>query len=451
MINQELKNKVFINSFMEGLTRGSRQLPFYLGLSALLIKQGHNYSEAISLVFLYVFSIPKFFTFFLEILGGAISHSLGNIGAFKVLPLGGVFRSVSLIIIASAFYLQDTYSLALASIAVIVDELGRCLMSGSFEDAYKRAIIEDHQSIKEIANIDVFKLKVLRFSQVGSMALGIIAIGFKYIYSIDYLIPFLFVSLFFISLYTIYINFTWLNLAKKYTSSSPKFNTSNLKEQLVFFLKSRALLFSLATGGAMYIFIKLVSLGPMISNDFLIQIQESRLTWRMIWFNIMIGAIIPVMTLLSIKFLVEKRGSNNLFKSLNYYKGAISYSSFLLFSLFTYYFFPLSLTSNVIFVAAFAFIFPPLNLWADWQRLNITSKAKENGLNLGENHSLYYSLIEGFKETTQGALSLAFILTSPSHINTNFFSSLALLLLLLFMVWSYLETKDQTKESTKSN
>lgn len=445
MISIDLKQKVLSNSASEGLIKGLRQLPFYLAIASSLIQQGEDLPQAVSLVFLYIFSIPKFFTLILEIGGGLVSNKLGEIGAFKTLPIGSIFRSSSLLVISITFFLNNSYLLIISSISVIIDEIGRCLTSGSFEDAYKRSIKEENVSLNYIAEIDTLSSDVSRGVQFISMLIGLSALGTYLINHNQYSLSVVFFIAFIFSIFPIFANLRWLKEALGYRKENDIENTLNIKDQFLFFVKSRGFLFSLISGGMMYIFIKMASLGPLISNDFLKNVQNESLHWEAIFYTMGIGAIIPIFSILSTKFIVKRRSSHIFFNNLNFYKGATLISIWLLFSVIIYFYFPLSFNINLIFVMLSTFTFMPLLLWSNWMRLEITNGAIEAGLAIGENHSLYYSLISGAKETTLGILSLLFYITVDSHISLYFFSVISATIVFFIFIWAYFETNKKTE------
>lgn len=267
-------------NIVNGFHRSIYQVPFHMALTLALIRLGLSVSEALSLVFIFIAAIASCFNFVLEMAGGWLSHKLGVLGSFRLLPIGLLIRAFEVILMIASFFMPTPFLIiTFAFLAVIVGQISYCIISGIYEDAYGQTaayLSPEDAGNKIIAGIE-FKIRYVFYISrifVASIATAMVVTGF-YFYDVGILyklsIAFPFIIGVMMCLFSSYVAWDWYQRAKSFIKeddqSQPEKNY--WKEQAkIFFMKGDWLL-SFILGFHTMIIFWVINLAPMTSDGIL--------------------------------------------------------------------------------------------------------------------------------------------------------------------------------------
>lgn len=438
-------NQVFsiVNKFetASGNLQGILQVPFYLGMALAITSTGHSSSSAIQDVLFYAFGLPRALSIILEVLGGMLSYKLGEAGSFDTIPIGQIFRSLSLLLFG-ATCISTNYNniIILGVIGVFLAEIGRSLQSGSLESAFQQSFqyidptnFKDH--IKQCNSDKVIKRLSSRII-TAIVSTFIVLIGFQKSHSILILIPFLVSFIFNISILPSLAS--WNKWAKGHLNLCRLNYNSSLLDQTKVYFKSFDFLWSLGIGGFVFFLIYSVSMSPLSMTNFIDQHSKNNIDFFDIILIVFLSGLSPLAALIGNKISFKASSKINTYQKLTRKR---TFLILLLWSLSISFLFTIDIEPILtpLLILIIGGIFAPIRTWSNWMKLSITSNTSANfskGGDFGKNQSFYLSLIEGGIESTLGIISAIIKILSIEKGFTPFYFSIAIISFLSLLVWS---------------
>lgn len=413
MTEKKLLYQVRVIAVCEGAYRGVYQVPLHLALVLALMKQGISWNLAFATVVVWINAIPQFFNFGLELAGGMIAQRLSTLGSFLSLAIGFALRTFAVVVLAAAYLAPTKMAiLALGAVGLLISEAGRAFLSGSFEDAYRQTAKhlvqndEDQQRALTalIAHYDVSSMNSLHISKgtIGLIATALLLMQLKWMHPLAFPIS---VTAFAIGILlqflAVFFSLHWYRWAKDVLKFSRKQEElGSLRGQLLVFLKSPDLFWSLSVGGSIYLFFSVVALGGLslsrVDAANISLLDPTTVSWLFIFNILAISFVVHWAQWLGNQLLGRNRQTRSTrmnFLNLLWGPVSVSISSLLITLMYVHGDWTILATPVCLLMSL---LIGPLRTWQFWMRVPLANQAESHPRNqpyFGQSHVFYYSLL----------------------------------------------------------